>query len=111
MAESLMDKERHRWSYMTENQLTTRLRRITNPEKLRCFIQLAIDKDNRLLEHLATERLYMLEEEKGGSIPIVPVFSEPMPMVGDMNRWISKKTLEKEKAKKKAEDNIRKILI
>lgn len=56
MAENLMEKERHRWSYMTENQLVTRLNKITNPEKLRCFMDLADDSKNPLLYHLAVER-------------------------------------------------------
>lgn len=62
MAESLIQQERHRWSYMTENQLTTRLKRITRADKLHCFIQLAIDNNHRVLEHLATERLHLIED-------------------------------------------------
>lgn len=40
-AERLMVHEEHRWSYMTVKQLTTRLEKITKPEKLCNFIELA----------------------------------------------------------------------
>ena len=40
---TLMEKELHRWSYMTRAELSTRLNRITKREKLDCFIQVADD--------------------------------------------------------------------
>lgn len=105
MAESLMEKERHRWSYMTENQLTTRLKRITNPEKLRCFMDLADDNGNRLLYHLAVERAKDLR------IHHIVVISSPRRKSYGMP--LKKKIVKKVNtgSKKKVEDNIRTILI
>lgn len=40
---TLMEKELHRWDYMTPSELMTRLNRITRREKLNCFIQVADD--------------------------------------------------------------------
>lgn len=106
MAESLMDKERHRWSYMTENQLVTRLKRITNPEKLRCFMDLADDNGNRLLYHLAEERakdLRIHDIINGSSLR--KFYGMPL------KKKQVKKVNMGSKKKKKAEDNIRTILI
>jgi len=40
-----LSHERHRWGYMTERQLATRLRRITDPIKLGNFIELACERE------------------------------------------------------------------
>lgn len=107
MAESLMEKERHRWSYMTENQLTTRLKRITNPEKLRCFMDLADDNGNRLLYHLAVERAKDLRIHHLMILEPSPYYQKTCGMP------LKKKKIKKVNtgSKKKVEDNIRTILI
>lgn len=103
MPESLMQQERHRWSYMTENQLTTRLKRITRTDKLHCFIQLAIDNNHRLLEHLAKERLYLFTASE--------VSNNPCQIEGLMPSKKKKtKKLNTCSQEKKKENNIRTIL-
>lgn len=54
--DQLMGHEKMRWSYMTEEQLARRLKRITNPEKLRCFTDQADREGNWYLADLALER-------------------------------------------------------
>ena len=56
-AERLMEHEEHRWSYMTVEQLTTRLGKITKPEKLRNFIELADRYGEVVLARAAIRRL------------------------------------------------------
>lgn len=58
-AERLMEHEEHRWSYMTVKQLTTRLGKITKPEKLRNFIELADRYGEVALGRAAIRRLAM----------------------------------------------------
>ena len=52
----LMVHERNRWSYMTEEQLARRLKKITKLEKLSCFELMAENRDNSYLMRLAKER-------------------------------------------------------
>lgn len=52
----LMENEKYRWSYMTEEQLARRLKKITNPDKLACFIDMAEMRGNDYLFELAGER-------------------------------------------------------
>ena len=54
--DSLHGHEEHRWSYMTEEKLARRLKRITRPEKLDCFIEMALQKKEIYLYELAIER-------------------------------------------------------
>lgn len=54
--DSLHGHEEHRWSYMTEEKLARRLKRMTRPEKLDCFIEMALQKKNFYLHDLALER-------------------------------------------------------
>ena len=105
MAQTIMEKEQYRWSYMTENQLVTRLKRITNPEKLRCFMDLADDSKNHLLYHLAVERAKYLRIHHIVAISSLHRKSYGMPL--------KKKKVKKVNtgSKKKAEDNMRTILI
>jgi hypothetical protein len=51
-----MENEKHRWSYMTEEQLARRLKKITIPAKLNCFIDMAGMRGNDYLYQLAEER-------------------------------------------------------
>lgn len=52
----LMGHEEMRWSYMTDEQLARRLKRMTRPEKLDCFINMALQKNAPYLHDLALER-------------------------------------------------------
>jgi len=52
----LMENEKYRWSYMTEEQLARRLKKITNPDKLDCFIDMAGIRGKDYLFELARER-------------------------------------------------------
>ena len=53
---NLMSHEDHRWSYMTEEQLARRVKKIKNPKKLSCFIRKAEEARNTYLLGLAWER-------------------------------------------------------
>lgn len=60
--------EEHRWSYMTEEQLARRLKKITREGKLQCFIDMASLRGNDYLYDLALERkqdLGLMLEAKG----------------------------------------------
>lgn len=61
MAKSLMDHERHRWSYMTRDQLKRRLRKITKQEKLECFLIMARNQQDKYLEEMALLRMVQLQ--------------------------------------------------
>ena len=52
----ILSNEEHRWSYMTEEQLARRVKKITKPQKLDCFINMAFLKGNDYLRYLAIER-------------------------------------------------------
>ncbi len=52
----LMENEKHRWSYMTEEQLARRPKKITNPDKLACFSDMARMRGKDYLFELAGER-------------------------------------------------------
>lgn len=52
----LLEHEYYRWSYMTEQQLIKRLGKITNPDKLDCFRDVAFHYDKEWLVDMATER-------------------------------------------------------
>ena len=49
--------ERHRWSYMTHDQLLRRLARMTNYEKIQSFITEARRRDIRPLANAGSDRL------------------------------------------------------
>jgi len=51
-----MYNERHRWGYMTEQQLLTRLNRITRPGKLEAFLHMAVEVGNRALMRAGSNR-------------------------------------------------------
>lgn len=55
-----MEHERHRWSYMSEAKLATRLGRIRDPNKLENFITLASENRNVRLLRLAAHRAHQL---------------------------------------------------
>lgn len=57
MTKSLMANEEKRWSYMTHEAMKRRLFKITNVEKLKCFIHCAGKYRNRELKKLAVEKL------------------------------------------------------
>lgn len=109
MAENLMEKERYRWSYMNENQLAGRLKRITKPEKLRCFIAMSVERDNGLLNYLAVERLKKIDTYYN---PAEPIPGSPCVREAErIKRIMAKQKGKKAKKKKEAEENIRTILI
>lgn len=54
--ERLWEHEDHRWSYMSDGQLLTRLGRIRNPIKLECFIMMAQRYRKGELERVALNR-------------------------------------------------------
>jgi hypothetical protein len=53
---SLIEHERMRWGYMTEQQQITRLSRIRKVEKLRCFIVVAEEEGTNVLLQAAYRR-------------------------------------------------------
>lgn len=55
-----MEHERHRWSYMSEAKLATRLGRIRDAQKLANFVTLAIENHNVRLLRLAAHRAHQL---------------------------------------------------
>lgn len=54
--DQLMGHEEHRWSYMTDEHLARRLKKMTRPEKLDCFIDMALQKNKQWLRLLAIDR-------------------------------------------------------
>ena len=54
--DQLMGHEEMRWSYMTDEQLARRLKRMTRPEKLDCFMDMANLEGKPYLHDLALER-------------------------------------------------------
>lgn len=52
----LMRNERHRWSYMTDQQLRMRLAKITRTAKLECFIEMAEERGHSDLRRRAINR-------------------------------------------------------
>lgn len=54
--ERLWEHEDHRWSYMSDKELLTRLGRIRNPIKLECFIMMAQRYKRRKLENAGIVR-------------------------------------------------------
>ena len=84
----LMRNERHRWSYMTEQQLHMRLAKITRSAKLECFIEMAIARGSAELRRRAIRRA----ERLGYSVVIndytqsVQLVSTPDRDVPDMRR-------------------------
>ena len=54
--DQFMNNEEMRWSYMTEEQLARRLKKITREGKLQCFIEMASLHNNDYLHNLAVER-------------------------------------------------------
>lgn len=71
----LMNHEEHRWSYMTSEQLLRRLRRITQPQKLRCFLTMAIRNNRTALQEAARERMAVLVGIDGRSSSSTPTRS------------------------------------
>ena len=90
---------------MTENQLVTRLNKITNPDKLCCFMEMAVEKNNRLLERLAIDRAALLQVWAPIPIPKLEWPTVRMPL--------KKKKVKKVNtgSKKKSDENIRRILL
>jgi hypothetical protein len=58
---ALEKNEAHRWSYMTREQLTRRLEKITNPVKLRLFVKMARVYGERGLLIAANKKLKFFE--------------------------------------------------
>lgn len=56
-SDKLQEHEAYRWSYMTVEQLTTRLGRITRPEKLRNFVSMALAYGEHSLARAARVKL------------------------------------------------------
>lgn len=67
--QQLMEHEEHRWSYMTPDQLLRRLRRITQPQKLRCFAVMASRQGSSLLEREVQERASTLGVDLSRELP------------------------------------------
>lgn len=107
MAENLREKEVFRWSYMTDSQLVTRLNRITNMDKLRCFIELARECKNSYLEHLSLERLDKLSLYAAVDTSSSIDSDTTATTFPHASGYIPVK---KKKPKKKKPDNIRKII-
>lgn len=63
--QQLVVHEEHRWSYMTEDQLLRRLRKITQPQKLQCFIIMASRRGNAFLDRAARDRADVLGIDLG----------------------------------------------
>lgn len=72
----LMRHERMRWNTMTVRQLRTRVSRIRNPTKLRCFARMCEERSNNYLAAAAIERAGQL------GVPYLPMrlvgFGEPV---------------------------------
>lgn len=58
---ALEKNEQNRWSYMTREQLARRLEKITNPAKLRLFVQMARLYQERSLLIAANKKLRFFE--------------------------------------------------
>ena len=58
---TLMEHERHRWSYMTRAQMSTRLDKITTLDKLDCFILVARERGDTHLERCAISKRRRLD--------------------------------------------------
>lgn len=89
----LMVHERHRWSYMTEQQLARRVKRITKIEKLGNFATLAGENGNKYLLDLVRER----EEDLYGSRTISSVEPKALKVKEKEAITISKKPEVKKK--------------
>ncbi len=63
-----IEHERMRFKTMTQEQLLTRLRKITHPEKLESFIVMAREYGYSLLIKIATEKL----NQSGGQTVVPP---------------------------------------
>ena len=72
----LRQKEEHRWSYMSENDLYKRLQRITVPEKLQMFRAFAVDHSNSFLIHAADEHQVKLVKRMG--LPAITLTATPV---------------------------------
>lgn len=59
-SDKLQEHEVYRWSYMTVAQMTTRLSRITKPEKLRNFISMALAYGEHSLARAARAKLRLM---------------------------------------------------
>ena len=70
----LYEHEVMRWGYMTRSQLRTRLGRIRKPEKLQCFIRLAMENESLDLLEAAYSRAAQL-----GFSHLVPYSGGPVP--------------------------------
>ena len=66
----LMAHERMRWAYMSVEQLRTRVSRIRNPAKLRCFARMCEERSNNYLAGAAIVRAGQL-----GVLPLCPMSS------------------------------------
>ena len=80
----LMEHERMRWSYMTVEQLRTRVSRIRNPAKLRCFARMCEERDSNYLSAAAIERASQLGVSY---LPISPINSGRLARDEDKRAW------------------------
>lgn len=71
-----MVHEEHRWSYMTNDQLLRRLGRITQTQKLRCFVTMASRRGEAFLEQEAYNRADVLGIDLGRAVATNWVYSE-----------------------------------
>ena len=59
----LMEHTRHRWDTMSRKALMTRVNRITNVEKLECFIRVALDEDDEEIAQMCRRRRSQLARQ------------------------------------------------